>query len=129
MKTCLVGLVTIATIAACGPKLGISETRMIQAPARAPDCALELVQVDITSVEFNRTWDVLGYVSMTDRGAQDPMAEENRALVRPRACKMGGSVVAVVANATNTNRFGNSASGLMYMVLRPKSAPAAPSAF
>jgi hypothetical protein len=132
MKISLLALTTTATLAACGPKLGISETQMIPAPARAADCQLEMQQVDPTSISFNSTWDVLGYVTLLDSKAQDPMDAQNRELVRPRACRMGGTVVAVAMNATNQVATGlgpRTGSGLTYMVLRPKSAPAAPTAF
>jgi hypothetical protein len=115
------------SLAACG-KAAISEHRMIHAPPRAANCELALVEVDITSMTFNQTWDVLGYVSLLDRGTQDPNAAENRALVRPRACAMGGTTIALSQNATNETMLGTG-SGVSYMVLRPKSAPAAPTAF
>jgi len=118
----------LCALAACG-KAAITETRMAHAPARAPDCPLDLVQVDVTSVTFNQTWEVLGYVGLLDRGAQDPDAPENRALVRPRACAMGGTSIAVASNAASTNAIGQTGSGVNYMVLRARSAPAAPTAF
>ena len=116
-------------LAACAPKAGMSETRMIHAPPREADCKLEMVQVDITAVEFNQKWEVLGYVTMVDRGAQDPFSEENKALVRPRACAMGGTSVAIAINSTSTNAFNQQGSGLAYMVLRPKSWEQKPQAF
>jgi len=119
----------LIALVACGPKSGISETTMIQAPAREASCALQLVQADITQMSFNQTWDVLGYVTLLDHSIQDPAAEENRALVRPRACAMGGTSIAVALNSANTNQLGQSGSGIVYMVLRPKAAPAAPTAF
>jgi hypothetical protein len=111
---------------ACGPS--ITETRMMSAPPREAGCALELVHADITQVSFNQTWDVLGYVSLVDRGGQDPAAEANRALVRPRACAMGGTSIAVALASTSMTAMG-SGSGLVYMVLRPKAPPAAATTF
>lgn len=101
----------------------------MHAPSREANCALELAHVDITSMSFNQEWEVLGYVSLLDYSVQDPAAAENRALVRPRACAMGGTSVAVAINATNTNQLGQQGSGLVYMVLRPNSFAPAPSAF
>ena len=117
----LIPLALIASLAACGPKAGISETRMVHAPAREANCQLELAQVDITSVNFNQKWEVLGYVSFVDRGSQDPFAKENRELLRPRACAMGGTSVAIAGNATGQNSMGQGGSNIVYMVLRPKS--------
>lgn len=121
-------LLLLASLAACGPKAGISETRMVHAPPREANCKLELVQVDITSVTFNQQWEVLGYVSMFDRGSQDPYAAENRELLRPRACAMGGTSVAIAQNATGQNAMGQQGSGIQYMVLRPKTWQAQPEA-
>ncbi len=120
---------SLLVLAACGPKAGINETRMVPAPPREPSCGLELVQVDVTQPSFNATWDVLGYVTLLDRGTQDPADPGNRALVRPRACTMGGTAVAVAMNSASTNKLGQTGSGLVYMVLRPKTASAAPTTF
>lgn len=122
-------LALVAALAACGPKSGISETRMIHAPPRDAACQLELVQVDITSISFNQQWEVLGYVTFFERGnSQDPYAKENRDLLRPRACAMGGTSVAIALNSTGQNAAGQQGSGISYMVLRPKSLQAAPEA-
>jgi len=115
------GIVCALALFACGgPKAGINETRMVFAPSLPENCELKLVQVDITAFEFNQTWEVLGYVTLLDRGIQDPAAEENRALVRPRACAMGGNSVAVAMNSASQSAMGTG-SGIVYMVLRPKS--------
>ena len=116
-------------LAGCAPTAGMSEVRMIHAPPRETDCKLDMVQVDITAVEFNQKWEVLGYVTMADRGTQDPFSEENKALVRPRACAMGGTSVAIAMNATGTNAFNQQGSNLAYMVLRPKTWEQKPQAF
>ncbi len=121
-------LAIIAWLASCGPKAGITETRMVHAPPREPACALELVQVDITAVSFNQQWEVLGYVSFLDRGSQDPFAKENRELLRPRACAMGGSSVAIAMNGTGQDQMGQQGSGITYMVLRPKTWASQPEA-
>lgn len=81
-------------------------------------------------MSFNGTWDVLGYITFTDKGSQDPLAEENRTLARPKACKMGGTSIAIAMNSTSTDQIGGRGSGITYMVLRPKSAePAQPTSF
>ncbi len=103
---------------ASGPR--VTETRMVQSPPLPAGCKLELVTVDITAMSFNQTWEVLGYVSLLDSTAQDAAAEGNRALVRPRACAMGGTAIAVAMNSASQG-----GSGLVYMVLHPK--PTAPS--
>lgn len=121
--------IVCALAAACAPKAGMSEVRMIHAPPREANCKLDMVQVDITAVNFNQQWEVLGYVTMLDRGAQDPFSEDNKRLVRPRACAMGGTSVAIAMNATNTNQFNQQGSGISYMVLRPKAWAQGPQTF
>jgi hypothetical protein len=120
-------LVVSAALAACGPD--IMETRMTFAPARATNCDLQLVQVDATAMDFNHRWDLLGYVALKNNGLLDPASPESRALVRPRACAMGGMAVAVAMNATAQNVFGARGSVLVYMVLRPKTWAQQPSQF
>ena len=102
---------------------------MTFAPARAANCDLQLVQADGTSVDFNQRWDLLGYVSLQNNGLLDPAAPENRALVRPRACAMGGMAVAVAMSSSAQNVFGARGSALVYMVLRPKTWAQKPSQF
>lgn len=92
---------------------------MVHAPARAAGCALDLAMVDVTAVLFNQEWEVLGYVTLLDNDSQDSEAEANRALVRPRACAMGGTTIALAANSINTTQFGQG-SALVYMVMRSK---------
>jgi hypothetical protein len=113
----------------CAPKAGMSEVRMIAAPAREANCQLDMVEADITAVNFNQKWDVLGYVTLMDRGTQDPFSEQNKQLVRPRACAMGGTSVAIGMNATNTNAFNQQGSAISYMVLRPKTWAQSPQTF
>ena len=129
-KTLALLSLALLTLSACGPKAGISETRMASAPAREPTCDLDLVSVDITAFSFNQEWEVLGYVTLSDHGVQDPNATENRELVRPRACAMGGTAVAVAVTGMEENRAGRKGSSIAYMVLRPKSNDTqAPTAF
>ena len=102
---------------------------MIHAPPRDATCKLEMVEADITSITFNQQWEVLGYVTFLDRGSQDPFSEDNKKLVRPRACAMGGTSIAIAMNATNTDQLNQQGSGISYMVMRPKSWAQAPQAF
>ena len=116
-------------LAACSPKAGITEVRMIHAAPRDEGCKLEMVEADITAMTFNQQWEVLGYVTFMDRGSQDPFSEENKALVRPRACAMGGTSVSIAMNATGTGAMNQQASGITYMVMRPKTWAQKPQAF
>jgi hypothetical protein len=113
----------------CGSHPLISETRMAYAPSREAGCAVQLVNADPTAISFNQQWEVLGWVLLQKNQQQDPGAEENRRLVRPRACAMAGTAVAVGISATQTNALGQTGSGISYMVLRPKSFTAPPERF
>lgn len=125
MKTVIAPVLAALVLAGCS---SISETRMMAATPRPADCSLQLVQADITQIAFNQTWDVLGYVTLGKTHSQDPASEENRHVVRPRACAMGGTAIAVAINATSHSAFATG-SALAYMVLRPKQAAAAPTTF
>ena len=129
MKVTLVLIPLLAALGGCGPKDLIGETHVAYAPPRSPNCSLELVQVDPTSITFRRDWQLLGYVTLQDRNAQDPMAEGNSALARPRACAMGGTSIAIALNSTTTDALGRQHGALVYMVLRPRGKQAAPTAF
>lgn len=94
---------------------------MIVAPAHPPDCPLAFVQADISNPDFNVAWDVMGYVTLSDTGVLDPLAEDNRRMVRPRACAMGGTAIGVAIASANQTAMGTG-SGIVYIVLRPKSA-------
>jgi len=98
----------------------VTESRMMLASAREPSCELQLVQADMTGIAFGQTWDLLGYVMISNPGVQDPTAAPNRATVRARACAMGGTAIAIAMNVTSAG-----GGALSYMVLRPKTVPAA----
>jgi hypothetical protein len=115
--------------AACVVGPTISENRVSFAPARPAGCELQLVHTDITQVEFNRRWDLLGYVTIVNNGVVDPAAPENREVVRPRACAMGGTAVSVAMNTLSQNTFGARGGGVVYMVLRPKAWAQGPTKF
>ncbi len=114
----------LAVLGGCASSNQIVETRMMQAPPRPADCTLAMVQAEMSSPSFNQTWDILGYVTLTDASSTDPAAEDNRKRVRPRACAMGGTSVGVAVAAATSG-----GSSIGYIVLRPKQAPAGPSTF
>ena len=111
-------------LGACASRSNVTETRMLQAPARETSCTLAFVQVDLTSMTFNQTWDILGYVTLSGPSSPDPLAEDNRKVARPRACAMGGTSIGVAIAASNA-----AGTSIAYIVLRPKQAHAAPSTF
>ena len=120
MKALLAALV----LAACAPSVQVTETRMIPAPAREASCTLAFVQAEMSSPQFNATWDVLGYVTLTGADSPDPAAEANKKRVRSHACAMGGTSVGIAIAASNS-----AGSSIGYIVLRPRLGPANPTTF
>ncbi len=120
-----VATLALVTFAACVTSSSqVTETRMLHALSREANCTLAMVQADLASPSFNQTWDILGYVTLSDASSPDPAAEDNRKRVRPRACAMGGTSVGVAIAASTAG-----GSSLSYIVLRPKQAPSGPSTF
>lgn len=104
-------------------------SRNMPAPARAPDCKLELVQADMMELSpMGKTWDYLGTVSIGANHSFDALSDEARAMIRPKACELGGTAVALMQNSNASAGMGTSSS-IIYAVLRPKQAPEAPSQF
>lgn len=104
---------------------------MMPAEARPANCELQFVQASMMDLSPMGKYDILGYVNVSELAVPDPLAEENRREVRPRACELGGSYVAIMISATNLNPYGiGKAGGTVYAVLRDKSrVPAAPQRF
>jgi hypothetical protein len=96
-----------------------SITRMMYAPPREFPCQLLFVQADMMELSPMGKYDILGYVMLTQLAVADPYAEENRRLVRPRACELGGDKVALMMSSATTTPFGQG-SGTVYAVLRDK---------
>jgi hypothetical protein len=109
--------------AACGPN--VSEMRLVAATPRAADCDLNFLQVTMADVAPGGKYEILGHVTLSEQGVQDPLKEEYRAVVRPRACAMGGEAVAILASGTATP-WALSAGGttIDYVVLRKPQAQA-----
>jgi hypothetical protein len=62
-------------------------------------------------------WELIGYVALGDNGKLDPFSDENRAIVKPRACDMGGEAVTIASNASSENLF-TTGSAVSYGILR-----------
>jgi hypothetical protein len=115
----------VIVLAGCGEAQLISHTQLVYAPARAPTCSLELLQGGTGA-----TWQLLGYVVLYDRALQDPTTHDNLALIRPRACELGGTAVSVATSYVHTDEDGDRyGSTIEYLVLRPLPAAQLPTAF
>ncbi len=121
-------LATVLLLSACGPR--ISELRLAPSPPRGAGCPLEFVKLDMMDLSSQTgVWQLVGNVFIGDAGLLDPFSDENKALVRPRACAMGGEGVTIMASASN-ERLISSASTVNYGILRHRSsAPEPPKAF
>jgi hypothetical protein len=112
----------LAAHTGCGPS--VSEMRMIAAPPRAESCELSAVSPPMEELGGPKaTWQVLGYVILSESGIQDPMQPEYRAIVGPRACAMGGEAIAITSATSAGGPLSTGGTGTVYMVLRHKPEP------
>lgn len=94
--------------------------RTVNAPARDANCSLEFIKANMTELSSGTgQWELLGQIVLQEEGVQDPFAERYRAIVRPRACAMGGEAVAIVMSATSEG-LTTSGSATSYGVLRKR---------
>ena len=93
--------------AATGPAVGEVRTGTPH-PTKAPDCPLEFVAVSAGDMwragrpirRRRNDYEMIGAVNIGASEGTDPMSEETRRIVRPRACAMGGEVVSLLASGT-----------------------------
>ncbi len=105
-------------------------------PAKPETCKLELVTITSTEMQpeakfgTGGTYEMIGAITIGAKEGTDPMSEEIRGLVRPRACAMGGDVVTLLGSGTGANRKGFAQQNIVYTVwaTRPEGA-AAPQPF
>jgi hypothetical protein len=123
-----IGLACVVLAVACGP--GVGEMRMQSYPSRGANCELEFVKLDMQDLSSpTGKWEMIGYVTLGDNGKLDPFSDENRALVRPRACDMGGEAVTIANSASNETLL-STGSAVSYGILRHREAKdAAPKKF
>lgn len=99
--------------AACGPT--ISENRITFLPAREQNCQLEFIQ---DKPWETNAWEVIGIVSIAPSGA-DPLSSSNKAIVRSRACSMGGEAVGIAAAGSAMNMVASATGSSYYVLHRP----------
>lgn len=86
---------------ASGPP-AIGEMRTVVLPARPIDCPLELVSVQAADMApgarfgGGAQYQMIGLITLGLDPGVDVLSEQVRALVRPRACAMGGEVVSLL---------------------------------
>lgn len=118
MRASLFGLLLLSACGlGCGPS--VSEARLTMAPPRPSDCKLAFLQLQMTDLAPGGAWEILGHVTMSERGEQDPLSPEYREEVRPRACRMGGDGVGILLAATSEgSALSRGATMVDYVVVR-----------
>jgi hypothetical protein len=69
---------------------------MVAAPPRPENCDLQFLELTLEQtlpMSPAYEYEVLGHIVLGETGVQDPLQEKYRAIVRPRACSMGGEAV------------------------------------
>jgi hypothetical protein len=101
----------------CRPAVVLSELRTgLPRPGRPPTCALEVIPSASSSDR-----EPAGTVQLRIGRDLDPLSEEVRAVMRPRACAMGGDAVTVLVSQRGY---------VVFQVWAPRAtAPAAPQRF
>lgn len=82
------------------------------------------VKVDMADVSSQGgTWEMIGQIVLRWLGEQDPFAEEARAIVRPRACVMGGEAVGLMLHAASHGVLSSAGTAINHGVLRKRGGP------
>jgi hypothetical protein len=113
-------MAALALITACGPTF--SQARLASYPPRSDNCELDFVDATRADMSPGGKWRVIGYVSIEGLGKVDPMSPQNKELVRPRICQLGGVAVAV-APAGMEGTPTTSGSAITYAALRLSDEP------
>ncbi len=142
-KRCLL-LVVSGLATGCGgagaPAVG--EVRMVVLPARPANCELELVSIQPDDMAPGHRfggggqYQMIGAITLGLTQGTDVMSEPIRALIRPRACAMGGEVVSLLATGdaghyaiTSTSITTVTQTDAAFTVWGPRAAPSGPQKF
>ena len=79
---------------ACGPV--VSEVSSAAAPSKPGNCALQYLKADPPEGAFR----FIGQIVVQDEHPDDAFSKKRRALLQPRACRLGGDAVAVLPSPT-----------------------------
>jgi hypothetical protein len=127
MKKSLVPAVALAAVLAGCTTVQVSRMKVV--PPREQDCELEFIKEDITEFMNSGKWELVGTVGLGEIGNVDPFSERYRAIVREKACGIGGEAVALMSsNASAAGPF-SSGTGTGFAVLRRPRASEPPSKF
>jgi hypothetical protein len=91
------------SVSACGPAAEtVTAVRMMYAPGNPDACPIEVVNVNPALLgPMNTDYDLLGNLAVRSSTATnpDPFNPERLALIRPKACSLGGDSVALAQEA------------------------------
>jgi hypothetical protein len=107
----------------------ISSVRVgVPRSARGDTCDLDVISSDMSTFA---QYEQVGIVTLSNASGTDPMSPEARALVRPRACALGGEAIAVMSSAGLKNGFGMTVGSLRSYTVWAKrtTGPATPQKF
>ncbi len=129
--TCL-----FVALAACGgPAVGEVRTGLPHT-SRPADCQLQLVSVSAGDMApgarfgSGGEYEMIGMVTIGADSGTDAFSDEMKKLVRPRACRMGGEIVSLLASGSDANAYGHPQQSIAYTVWAKRStAPSGPQAF
>jgi hypothetical protein len=101
----------------CASAIVTNEERLVTVPARADGCAIEHVPDGTLSAAFYQRWETVGRIEVHALHGYDANAPASVELVRPSACALGGTAVAVDTEATEAAADGGAI--WTYLVVRP----------
>lgn len=88
-------------------------------PPREQACSLDIVKVTLAETMEGGPWELVGHVYVSAQAQADPFSAEYMAVVRPRACAMGGEAFGILSATTNdTNLVAGSTTD--YVVVRKR---------
>ena len=95
--------------------------------SRAAVCPLELTTVSAGDMAPGARfgdggqYEMVGVISIGADEGTSPFSEPIKAIVRPRACAMGGEIVSLLANGTGANAYGHAQQNLAFTVWAKRS--------
>lgn len=109
----------------CGPSILVG--RMAYFPPRPDDCNVEVLNGATQDPSLfatpNSEYEIAGTIGLGEMGIQDPFSEKYMSLVKPRACRMGGDAVSLMASHTITSpEMIRSGTSTAYVVLHRRRA-------
>jgi len=92
LRSASVGLALACS--ACGPV--VSEVSSAASPPKPGNCALQYLKAEPPDGAFR----FIGQIVVQDEHPDDAFSKKRRALLQPRACRLGGDAVAVLPSPT-----------------------------